>query len=86
MEKKWVTLENESGTASLKQHCFIPADTNHRYTGEAYVGNISLCGKVWAGNGGEEVEMFALLEGEPQHPQACKLCLRKDSQKGETTE
>jgi hypothetical protein len=76
MENKWVTLENESGTASLKQHCFIPYEATSRYTGELYVGNISLCGKVWAGNGDEEIEMFYLLDGETQHPAACKRCLK----------
>lgn len=74
---KWITLENESGIASLKQHGFIPDDRNNRYTGEPYVGNISLCGKVFAGNESEEVEFFDLLEGgDNPHPNACKRCLK----------
>lgn len=76
---KWITLENTDGTATLKQHAFIPKVCHQKYTGEEYVGNVSLCGKVFAddGTGDEQVGMWVLLKGEARVNSCCKVCKTK---------
>lgn len=76
---KWMTLVNSDGTATLRQHGFIENGfRNRRYSNELYLSNISLCGKVWVGNGNEENEDFAkLTDAEIMKDSACKICQRK---------
>lgn len=74
---KWVRLDNESGTATLKQHYFVPHVIGRRYTGEEYTGNISLCGNVWHGNENGEIEDFDKIVGEPIGDNICLRCLKK---------
>lgn len=78
-EVKWLTLENETGEHSLRQHAFKPTESVRRYTNEAYTGNISLCGLVFAddGSGDGEVGDWDKLDSEITHAQCCKICKRK---------
>lgn len=72
---KWLTLENQHDTRTLKQHGFIIRKIKKAFTHEVYDGNRSLCGKIVAGNEDEEVEYFINLEEEPfNETRACKLC------------
>lgn len=63
--RKWVTLENKTGTASLKQHAFVSDDDGK---------NISLCGRIYAVDGGENKIPFVLMEAEAQSNNQCKTC------------
>jgi len=78
MKVKWITLENEHATASLKQHAFIAAVKKVPYTGEEYNGNEMLCtSKGYASDDGELATDFELLEFENFTPEkACKKCLK----------
>lgn len=71
---KWVTLDNETGDRTLKQHCFVPVYLKRKYTGEEYTGNISLCGKSRVGNENAEIELFSNVDSENQSETCCKKC------------
>lgn len=77
METKWATLDNESGTATLKQHCFRPMTRRKKYTFEQYQSNVSLCGHVRFTSGEEYVESIETIEAEPVADDACKICLKR---------
>lgn len=77
LKVKWVTLDSGDGERTLKQHGFIPKSVLRRRTHERYHGNISLCGKIYAGNQNEESEDHADLVGEVlSKDKACKKCLK----------
>ena len=77
MEVVYATLENKDGTAILKQHAFKPTQSCKPYTGEEFIGNISLCGKISAGSlSWGEVELFENLQVEEPKKGLCKLCKR----------
>lgn len=79
--QKWITVDNMTGTSTLKQHCFIPRERKRKYTGEKYLANVSLCGKVRVGNENEEVEEWEKLNPDGRiEESACKICKRKSTE------
>lgn len=74
---KRVTLDNSTATATLKQHIYISKERKRRYTGEVYIGNISLCGKFGAANENEEYENLDVLQGEAKSNNFCKTCEKR---------
>jgi hypothetical protein len=61
---KWLQIENETGTATLRQHCYVPQERKRPYTGEPYIGNVSLCGKSHVGNENAEIEEYDKVDAE----------------------
>lgn len=74
---KWLTLENEHATRTLKQHAFIADDRIRKYTLERYPGNRCLCSqRGGAMNEREEYDDWNILEGEELNDEkCCKVCL-----------
>jgi hypothetical protein len=70
---KWVTLENESGTGTMKQHGFI----------EIYDGNKMLCSRGYMddGNGSGTRMPWVRIKSETLHPQACRNCIKLSKRK-----
>jgi hypothetical protein len=76
-EIKWVTADNNKGTATLKQHAFISATRKRQHTMEEYPGNRALCNhRSGLMNEDEEFEDFDKIESEPQTENCCKKCKR----------
>lgn len=65
---KWISLENEDATATLKQHGYFPTEDG---------GNKALCSQTFASNDGETPSSWDSLMWETRHSQACKKCLKK---------
>jgi hypothetical protein len=77
-EIKWATLDNYTGTSTLKQHAFKSITRRRKYSLEQYSGNISLCGKINCSSDGEYSDPLERIEGEPVNTTgACKLCLTR---------
>lgn len=78
-EIKWVTLDNANGEKSLKQHAFIAKVKKDKWTREDYLGNISLCKRVYASGWRDEerAQDFNELDNEPVSNNACKICLNR---------
>lgn len=74
---KWLTLENEHATRTLKQHAFIADDRLRKYTLERYPGNRCLCNlKAGVMNEKEDYEAWDLLDSEVlDEKNCCKSCL-----------
>ncbi len=70
----WITLDSFNGERTLKQHALVPY---HRKDGT--VRNISLCGKIIAGNeDGKSAEFDTIIERDESlnKEKACKQCLK----------
>jgi hypothetical protein len=85
MEIKWVTLDNETGEKTLKQHGFIAKERKRKYTGEIYTANVSLCRafgglRLYVVNENAEIEEWDKVEGELRDVNRCKLCAKIFSQ------
>lgn len=73
--KIWATLENSTGTGSIKQHLFVP---NKR--GKA----ISVCKRIRPCNEDGHILKLEDLAKEAENleeKRACKLCLKKFNEK-----
>jgi hypothetical protein len=78
---KWMALDSADGQRSLRTHGFIPKVRKRKYTGEEYIGNISLCGKVVVGNEDEQIEVFENIDNEGYlNKNVCHTCLSKSNQ------
>lgn len=77
IEVKFLTLDNYTGESTLKQHAFKYKQRKRAYTRELYDGNISLCGKIMAGNENEEALSMAEIENEiVDQANCCKTCYK----------
>lgn len=75
---KWFTADNETGTATLKQHAYIPIMRKTPIIRDTYEGNRSLCRSGFGiSEDGELYSDWATIEGENMNPEkCCKQCLR----------
>ena len=75
-EIRWESLETFDGEGSIKQHAFKSKERKKPWTGEKYIGVISLCGKINASEDGETSISIDKLANESINPKACKNCLK----------
>lgn len=72
---KFVTLENEAETKTLKQHAYREAQRGAWYS-EKYQGNKQLCGKGGVHNGDKFVSFKDIDSEELDEKNCCKKCLK----------
>lgn len=73
---RWVRLANETDTAMLRQHAYVPDISRVPYIGDLYIGNISLCHSSRQGNENEQIDHYENVKGEPfEEAKACKRCV-----------
>jgi hypothetical protein len=73
---RWVRLENEDATATLRQHGYVPDVTRTKWYNELYIGNVSLCGSSRQGNENAEVDNYNRVKDEGLNKdKACKRCI-----------
>jgi hypothetical protein len=75
---KLIRLDNSEGTATCKQHAFIPKMFTDKWTNETYKGNVSMCSKSFASDDGEHPTKWDDLEHEEYIPEkCCRKCFLK---------
>ncbi len=74
-EAKWFTADNETGTATLKQHAYVPHRYNPSYS-EPYNGNKVACGKGYLADEDYRAIDYTKIDGEPVSENRCKRCIK----------
>ena len=66
----WTTLDNHDGSSSLGQHGYVD-----EYPGTDEKGNLSLCGRYWGWDGGENRNnAHEISKNEKMSDHCCKIC------------